>query len=492
MTEQLGSDHSGTHTFTGTIDGKSYSVELTDPTPTTLDEFFELKALVNQSGVTRSVTALVKGPDKVEALKYALYGNYIHFDNHSHLTGALTLETSVFSNSGILVDKGVTINGSVEAVQYVAANTGPAEGEAGVPDTIFGTSGSPVPALQGDPDPSPTVASAPVQQVIPPPPLKEFPSLDFDELESLTGTGRTISSSDFESLLANARSWAELGGVAPTDGTATALPQSEYPGSLLATDIPVSVKKCDVNGTPACPAKRAVRVPNGPNPDYQVEVGSTLASCPDYPCAADSGADLTYEVIIEGEELAATDSVLYLEGDTKIDVDINTVVRMEGSLIVNGKFDAQSATEFLAWEDRQSPWFVPIQDSLYANEYPAGTPVDGAGYDFATDAFEVADSDRYDIMYSSYPALAANGKIGMKGSKGPVHIEGVVYTVAESHLHRSDPWAPAYSVGSEIADTIHNCQFFSFAYDPAALDVFGFYDRQSGRPYLKIIRLSDE
>ena len=77
MTEQLGSDHSGTHTFTGTIDGKSYSVELTDPTPTTLDEFFELKALVNQSGVTRSVTALVKGPDKVEALKYALYGKGI-------------------------------------------------------------------------------------------------------------------------------------------------------------------------------------------------------------------------------------------------------------------------------------------------------------------------------------------------------------------------------------------------------------------------------
>ncbi len=221
-------------------------------------------------------------------------------------------------------------------------------------------------------------------------------------------------------------------------------------------------------------------------------MGSTSLTCPSYPCAADSGADLTYEVIIEGEELAGTDSVLYLEGDTSINVDIDTVVRMEGSLIVNGKFEALSATEFLAWEDRQSPWFVPLEDSLYENEYPAGTQVDGAGYDFATDAFEVADSDRYDIMYSSYPALAANDKIGMKGDDGPIHIEGVVYTVAESHLHRSEPWAPAYSVGSEIADTIHNCQFFSFAYDPAALDVFGFYDRLSGRPYLKIIRLSDE
>ena len=442
--------------------------------------------------MTRTVTALVKGPDTVEALKYALYGNYIHFDNHSALTGALTLVTSIFSNSGILVDKGVTINGSVEAVQYVSANTGPADGDASVPDTMFGTSGSPVPALQGDPDPSPTVSSAPVQQVVPPPPLKEFPSLEFADMETLAGTGRSIDSGDFESLLANARSWAENGGVAPSDGTATALPQSEYPGSLSATDIPVSVKKCDVNGTPACAGKRAVRIPNGANPGYQVEVGSTSTSCPSYPCPADSGADLTYEVIIEGEELAATDSILYLEGDTSIDVDINTVVRMEGSLIVNGSFDAQTATEFLAWEDRQSPWFVPLEDSLYENEYPAGVHVNGAGIDFATDSFQVADTDRYDIKYSSYPALAANGKIGMKGSGGPVHIEGVVYTVAESHLHRSDPWAPAYSVGSEIADTIHNCQFFSFAYDPAALDVFGFYDRGSGRPYLKIIRLSDE
>ena len=72
------------------------------------------------------------------------------------------------------------------------------------------------------------------------------------------------------------------------------------------------------------------------------------------------------------------------------------------------------------------------------------------------------------------------------------HIEGVVYTNSESHLHRSDPWAPAFAVGSEIADTIHNCQFFSFAYDPEALNASGFYGRSSGRPYLKIIRISEQ
>ena len=33
LTEQLGGGHTGTYTFTGSIDGNSYSVELTDPTP---------------------------------------------------------------------------------------------------------------------------------------------------------------------------------------------------------------------------------------------------------------------------------------------------------------------------------------------------------------------------------------------------------------------------------------------------------------------------
>ena len=231
LTEELGgSAHTGTKTFTGTIDGQSYSVAMTDPTPSTVDDLLQLQATVNQDGMTRTVIALVKGPDQVEALKYALYGNYIHFDNHAHLTGALTLETSIFSNSGVLVDKGVTINGSVEAVQYVSANTGPADSDAGVPDTIFGTSGSPVPARQGDPDPSPTVSSAPVMQVVPPPPLKEFPSVDFDEIETLAdGANRKMVGGHFEQLLDSARAYALT--QTASDTTQYDLPDSEYPGS---------------------------------------------------------------------------------------------------------------------------------------------------------------------------------------------------------------------------------------------------------------------
>ena len=486
LTEELGgAAHTGTKTFTGTLDGKSYSVAMTDPTPSTVDDLLQLQATVNQDGLTRTVTALVKGPDQVDALKYALYGNYIHFDNHAKLTGAMVLETSIFSNSGILVDKGVTINGSVEAVQYVSANTGPADGEAGVPDTIFGTSGSPVPARQGDPDPSPTVSSAPVTQVIPPPPLKDFPSVDFDLIETLADTAnRKMVASHFETLLDSARAYALT--QPASDSTQYNLPDSEYPGSHTFADLPVKVMHRNSTN------HREIRVPNGANNDYVVELGSDSSSCPSYPCASGSGTDETYEIIIEGDPLANNDTVLYLDGDGEINMPADTLVRVEGSIIANGSFEVKSAAELLAWENRQAPWFVPLDESLYENENPIGTPVDGPGFDFATTAGEVADPASYDIRYSTWPAIAANGKLKIDGDGGPAHIEGVVYTVSESHLHRSDPWAPAYSVGSEIADTIHNCQFFSFAYDPQALEATGFYARGSGRPYLKIIRLSAE
>ena len=251
-------------------------------------------------------------------------------------------------------------------------------------------------------------------------------------------------------------------------------------------DLPVRVMHRDSSN------HRKIRVPNGSNNDYVVELGSDSSSCPSYPCASGSGTDETYEIIIVGDSLANSDSVLYLNGNAEINMPADTLVRVEGSLIVNGAFELKSAAEQLAWENRQAPWFVPLDDSLYENEFPVGTDVDGPGFDFATTTTQVAHTDRYDIRYSRWPAIAANGKLKIDGNAGSAHVEGVVYTVSESHLHRSDPWAPAYSAGSEIADTIHNCQFFSFAYDPEALNALGFYERGSGRPYLKIIRLSEQ
>ena len=63
LTEELGgSAHTGTKTFTGSIDGQNYSVVMTDPTPSTVDDLLQLQATVDQGGITRTVTALVKGP----------------------------------------------------------------------------------------------------------------------------------------------------------------------------------------------------------------------------------------------------------------------------------------------------------------------------------------------------------------------------------------------------------------------------------------------
>ena len=349
LTEELGgSAHTGTKTFTGSIDGQSYSVAMTDPTPSTVDDLLQLQATVDQGGITRTVTALVKGPGPVEALKYALYGNFIHFDNHAKLTGALVLETSIFSNSGIIVDKGVTINGSVEAVQYISVNTGPADGEAGVPDTMFGTSGSPVPGRQGDPDPSPIVASAPVIQIVPPPPLKEFPNIDFHDLKTQAdAVNRTMPASQFETLLDSARAYALT--QTASDTIQYDLPDSEYPSSHTFADLPVKVMHRNSTN------HREIRVPNGSNTDYVVELGSDSSSCPSYPCASGSGTDETYEIIIEGDPLADNDTILYLNGNGEINMPADTLVRVEGSIITGGSFEVKSAAELLAWENRQAP-----------------------------------------------------------------------------------------------------------------------------------------
>jgi hypothetical protein len=99
------------------------------------------------------------------------------------------------------------------------------------------------------------------------------------------------------------------------------------------------------------------------------------------------------------------------------------------------------------------------------------------------------------VIFSNWPALAANGRVKLGNScgssGGPVHIEGPVYSLAESHIHKSNTYESSYAVGSEIADVIHNCQWFSFAYDPRARFTLGLSGRVSGRSALQIIRLEE-
>ncbi len=490
LTAQFGnSNHTGTVTYTGTVDGTAYTVRLTDAAKD--DEKFQLAAEVDYDGNTRQVIALVKGPDIVEALRFAIFGNYIHFDNHAKVNYGINLLTTIYSNSGIDIDKGVKITGLLQAANYISPNSGPADGEAGVADTILT-----MPGEQGDPNPAPVVASAPVIQAIPPPPVKEFPNFEFAEVKAITDPlGRTIPPGLWENLLDSARAYAVLQPAHPTDRYA--LPDSEYPGSLTSADIPIEVMHRD-SSTP-----RIIRVPNVDAPNYYVELGTASGACTDAlptPCPAGTNVVDTYEIIFKHQgsgtandtRIYGNDSILYIEGNAEIDQPTDTLVRIEGSLIINGSFSFKSAGEILAWENRQAPWFEDLNNSIYDQHgNTTSDPVDGIG-DFATDLAEVTTGAAdYDLQHSGYPALAANGKIKIDGSGGPAHVEGVIYTPSESHLHRSDPHAPAYTVGSEIADVIHNCQFFSFAYDAESLSLYGFYERISARPTLKIIRLED-
>ena len=77
--------------------------------------------------------------------------------------------------------------------------------------------------------------------------------------------------------------------------------------------------------------------------------------------------------------------------------------------------------------------------------------------------------------------MATPGKIDITdkdhsdGEGGPVYMEGVVYTMSQIHVHQTDPYNAVFFAGTEIADYIHNCEWF----------------RQEYKAYPKILGLGD-
>jgi hypothetical protein len=72
---------------------------------------------------------------------------------------------------------------------------------------------------------------------------------------------------------------------------------------------------------------------------------------------------------------------------------------------------------------------------------------------------------------ASTPAIAATGKIDITDKDhtdggGPVNIKGIVYTLTECHIHQSDSYNAVSILGIEVAQYIHNCEWFSFVYAP--------------------------
>ncbi len=463
-----GSARPSSTSFTGTVKNGSYAVTLSDLSAG--DNKFTLTSVgKDPSGRTRTLVALVRA-DPVAALNYAMFGNQINFHNHNKVTYGVTLNTSMYSNGSILIDRGISIIGPAQAVNAIEPNTGPASGTTSLPNTILSPAGQ-----QGDPNPMTNDPDAPVVQATPAPPIKPFPTFDFSTASSIASTaGRQLTPTQLTTLINHAETYAHS---AAATGTAFLLPSSSYPSGVSATNVPVQVIHYKTSSS--IPDPRNITVPNGANPNAFIPLGSS-----DGTSNPSTNTDL-YEIDFVGNPLS--DTLLYVDGNLTLVEPTTTLLQFQGSLIVNGSIQIHAPTEILAWDNRTGPKFVPLGQSLYTDSSGNST--------VATTLAQAAPGQPYDIIYSRWPAIAANGAIKVDhsgfGAGGPVHIEGAVYTVAESHFHKSDAYEASYAVGSEIADTVHNCQWFSFAYDPQAKYTLGFSNKAAGRVSLKVIRIED-
>lgn len=479
----VGQPRAGTRQFTGTLPGGSYVTTLSDPSAG--DYFMTLSSVGTDAATRRTETlvAVVRAMP-VDALNYAMFGNHIEFHNHNKVPYGLTLNTTIFSNGAILIDKAVSIVGLTQAVNTVSPNTGPASGTAALPNTTLTPTGE-----QGDPDPITTVPSALIAQVTPGPEIKPFPTFDFNLAQTTAAAaGRQMTPTQFLRLIANAQDCAV---AMAADGTARLPGYAGAPAACLngpvyaatgvtQANVPLEIvhyrtNTAGVTCPSSCPAPRSINVPNAANPTQSVPLGSANGVA-----NAANNTDL-HEIRLLGDGVLQN-SMFYISGALTLTRPTTTLLQIQGGLIVNGAVTLNAPVELMAWRNRTAPNFVPLGQTLYET--------------IASTAAETAEGQPFDVIYSNWPALAANGKLNIKDSGafpdgGPVHIEGAVYTPSESHFHKSDAYESSYAVGSEIADTIHNCQWFSFAYDPQAKKTLGLFGSSAGRERLQVIRLED-
>ena len=200
-TATLGNPRAGTLQFTGTLSNGTYTVTLTDSSAG--DGVFTLSSVgTDPTGQTRNLVAWVKSEPSA-ALNYAMFGNHLEFHNHDHVNYGLILQTALFSNGDILIDKGISINGLAQAVNTVQPNTGPSSGSA-IANTVLS-----VHAQQGDPNPMTTDPDGLVDQVVPAPPVQAFPTFDFYTAQTTAlAAGRQMTATQLNALITNAQACA--------------------------------------------------------------------------------------------------------------------------------------------------------------------------------------------------------------------------------------------------------------------------------------------
>ena len=263
------------------------------------------------------------------------------------------------------------------------------------------------------PEPDTSVPEAQVIQMVPEPKVQPFPTLDFENaLQVATAANRAITAAKLTALIDAADAYADT--LAP--GVTATLPAGEYPLGVSEVAIPIRVIHYLQD---AGAAVRSIAIPNAAEPDKSVPLGS-----PDGIATAGDGTTLN-EIQFLADGL--TDTMLYVSDTVTLETPLTTLLQFQGAVVVNGAISVNAATEFLGWHNRMGDKFVPLGQTLY-------TPI-------AATAAQVADAANFDVVYSRWPALTANGKVNIKNSAadkgGPVHIEGGVYSVAESHFHKS-------------------------------------------------------
>jgi hypothetical protein len=403
--------------------------------------------------------ALIHAPKPPAALDYALFGNFVHFDNHNGAAFGVTLTTTVWSNSICKVDSAIEIYGQITAVNQVLLNTGPRGNK--VPYSVVNP-----PPIQGDEG-----AIAPVISASPPPDIKAFPNFDLEFARQTAKDHATWFSS----------------------------------GSAFLTYLNAASRKTTYAQSVGPPPNyRYIHIPNPSDIDQRFPVGDQNANQ-----KIDGGEHLNADIhTLDALHVNdfTYDNVYFVEGSLTLTYPIDDMVRIEGSLIVNGDLTIHAGGEILAYQERDSCDSATTLVDATPADTNAISLLDGNG-DGVKDTLCDLDGDGslYDFRnanptslgtkdehYSDFPAIVATTGLKIdKSSGGPTHIEGTIYTPDESHLHRSQVYEKAFVMGSEIADTVHNCEYMSFLYDKEVKHTKGFAERLSGRQILEILSFDE-
>ncbi|MFC1709920.1 hypothetical protein ACFL2J_07695 [Candidatus Omnitrophota bacterium] len=394
---------------------------------------------------SRKIRVLVR-PKIPEAFEYTIFADtYMHYDNHMQGSYGLTIESKLWSNGDLKIDRGLSLipvdPGSSDpflaAVGAVQLNEGPAGGSI-PPCLINGITGNHI-------------------------------------LSQLEATGTMVDGAfytdirdgDNSSLFFSPNFGDPIPEIKPmpTPDYAALKTKAIGDGAYFATAAELNTflttasAKVTIDDTPQ---EYRLPVPTPSDPNYSIKLGIDNDGVAEDSAAGDwvSGATdipLASKITTIGSK---TDPVIiYSDAAIAFDIPTDQLLKIYGTLVSETSITIHAPLE------------------LYASQDANG---DG-DYDDAED------------FNSQQPAMVSAGRIKTDdkdhtdGIGGPVHFEGIIYSEAEIHMHQSDQFNSVYLKGSEICDTVHNCEWFSFVYDDIVQTTSYFTEASPNKIQLELI-----